>query len=194
YFGWIPASEMPPPPERVAARPAQPVVLDLQADNGPAPLVALVWRTVPAGHPDEPALEVLGSILGGDESSRLHRRLVVDESVAMLALSGAFSLQLDGVFGAGAVLSPIGGDVEAVRTALLEEVDQLRTEGPTEAEVDKARTNALRGAVTSQLTADSKASLRGRAAVIYGDSERANSYFEDIESVTREDVLRVAQT
>ena len=47
------------------------------------PRAQLIWPTVPAGHPDEPALDVLAAVLGGlPKENRLFRALMYDRQLA----------------------------------------------------------------------------------------------------------------
>ena len=52
-------------------------------DRGHLPRAELVWPTVPRGHTDEPALDVLAAVLGGlDKENRLFRALMYDRQLA----------------------------------------------------------------------------------------------------------------
>jgi len=193
YFGWIPRG---PEPKRVTVReplPDAPVNIEIKSDNAPAPIVARAFRTVPQGHDDYVPLQMLGSILGGGESSRVYRRIVAEEQSAVIALAAAFSLEQDGLIGAAAVLTPFGGDLEKVGAALDEEIARIRAELVSEREFEKARNQMLASVVRQSQTVESKASVLGSAAVIEGDVSRVNRQLERIREVTREDLLRVAK-
>lgn len=192
YFGWIPA--YPEPPRVTVTEPAQtePLEITIKERNGPVPIVAVGYRTVPTGHDDELPLDMLGRILGGGESSRLYRDLVTERDLAIVALSAAFSLEDDGMFAAGAVLSPFGDDPDEVLAAIRAQIERLRAKGVTEAELRKAKNGMLRDAVTAQLTVASKAQLLGDAAVIKKDLESVNRRFSEIEALTVEDLRAVA--
>jgi zinc protease len=192
YFGWIPS--YPEPPRVTVKEPplAKPLEIKIKERNGPVPIVAIGYRTVPTGHEDELELEMLGRILGGGESSRLYRDLVTDKDLAIIALSGSFSLEDDGMFAAGAVLSPFGDEPDEVLTAVRGHVAKLVAEGVTEAELTKAKNGMLRDAVTSQLTVASKAQLLGDAAVIKKDLDSVNREFKEIDAVTVADLKQVA--
>ncbi|MEX1363075.1 MAG: pitrilysin family protein [Nannocystaceae bacterium] len=193
YFGWIPRYDEPP---RVTIKePAQtePLKIKIKERNGPVPIVGLGYRTVPSGHEDELELDMLGRILGGGESSRLYRDLVTERDLAIVALAAGFSLEDDGIFGAGAVLSPFGDEPEEVLTAIRGHMSRVIADGVTEAELTKAKNGMLRDAVTSQLTVASKAQLLGDAAVIQDDLESVNRRFKEIDSVTVADLQAVAK-
>ncbi|MCB2153780.1 insulinase family protein [bacterium] len=194
YFGWMPRYDDPP----ALAVPRGPInteelKIKIKEKNGPAPIVGIAYRTVSAGSPDELPLELMGTILGGNESSRIYRRLVTEDALATVAMGAAFSLEIDGLAAVGAVLSPFGADKDGALTALREEIERLRAEGPTEEELEKAKNNALRDAVKSQMSISSKAQVLGSAAVVEHDLEGVNRRFDRIRAVTTDDIQRVAQ-
>ncbi len=192
YFGWIPS--YPEPPRVTVKEPpqSQPLAIKIKERNGPVPIVAVGYRTVPSGHDDQLELDMLGRILGGGESSRLYRDLVTERDLAIVALSAGFSLEDDGVFAAGAVLSPIGDDPDEVLNAIRGHLAKLVAEGVTEQELTKAKNGMLRDAVTSQLTVASKAQLIGDAAVIKKDLDSVNRELKEIEAITVDDLKQVA--
>ncbi|MCA9242912.1 MAG: insulinase family protein [Phycisphaerales bacterium] len=192
-FGWIPQYGNPDRATELDPIPTQQQDLILKEDNAPAPLCGMLFRTVPMGHPDEVPLQLLGIILGGGESSRIYRDLVADKQMAAMAMAGSFDLQEDGLFGAAAVLSPMGGDIDAVLKELETQVARLRDEPVTERELEKARNQVLRNLITQNLTIESKASAIGRAAALEGDADAANRQIEEIREVTPADLQRVAQ-
>lgn len=194
YFGWIPS--YPEPPRVTVKEPVQekPLEITIKERNGPVPIVALGYRTVPTGHEDEIELDMLGRILGGGESSRLYKDLVTEQDEAIVALAGAFSLEDDGVFGAGAVLSPFGGSADKILEGVRGHVEKLKTEGVTDRELLKAKNGMLRDLVTAQLTVASKAQALGDAAVIKKDLPWVNRRFAEIDAVTADDLKKVAAT
>lgn len=194
YFGWIPAV---PTPERKVPlltpfESAREVTIKLE--NAPAPGAGFAWRTVPDGSPDALPLELAGTILGGGESSRLYRRLVVDDKLAVVAAAGDFELGRGGVFGAGAVLSPLGGDAEKTLTVLREELDRFRKDGVTEKELEKARDQAMSQLILEAQTATGRANLIGHAAVVGTGVDELNSRLGRLRKMTREDLQHVIQT
>ncbi len=192
YFGWIPSY---PEPPRVTVKeplPTAPLAIKVKERNGPVPIVAVGYRTVPTGHPDELALDMLGRILGGGESSRLYRDLVTKKELAIVALSAAFSLEQDGMFAAAAVLSPFGDEPDEVLAAIRGHLAKIASEGVTPAELTKAKNGMLRDAVTAQLTVASKAQLLGDAAVIKHDLDSVNRELQEIEAITVDDLKAVA--
>jgi zinc protease len=192
-FGWIPPVPQTPRNVPTLAAWAAPQQITMNLANAPAPGVGLVWRTVPEGHPDALALDLLATILGGGNSSRLYRRLVVQDRLAVMATAMQFGLSRAGIFGAGAALLPLGGDTAKVLPVLRAELERLRTEGVTEEELEKARNQALNRLVLEAQTVAGKASLLGRAAVVGTGVAELNSRLERLRRLTRADLQRAAQ-
>ena len=193
YFGWIPS--VPEPVRHIAkVTPFEaPRSVTLKSENAPAPIAGMVWRTVAEGDPDELALELLATIFGGGESSRLYRRLVTDDHLAVMALARPFVLERGGVFAAGAALSPLGGDTQKALAAVKSELERLRAEGVTEQELEKARNQATSGLVLGAQTVEEKAQLIGQAAVLGAGVDELNGRLERLRHLTREDLQKAAR-
>ncbi len=192
YFGWIPRYPDPPRVDIREPRQTAPRKITIKEDSAPVTVVADGWFTVPSGHPDEIPLDMLFTIIGGGESSRLYKRLVNEEESAVIAAAGQFALEQAGIGGVGAVLPPIGGDKEKARKHLREEVDRIRREGVTERELEKARNEMLRSEVLKLRTVEAKAAAVGQAAVIEGNIANVNTTLDRIKAVTTADIARVA--
>ncbi len=192
YFGWIPKYDQPPRVSAIEPEPEAARSITFHEENAPAPAVGLVYRTVPLRHEDTIPIDLLAEILGGGNSSRLYRHLVAEKQLAVAAQVFSWSLEQDGLFGTGAVLSPIGADPNSVLEIIESHIERLRTEPVTELELTKARNQMLRGLVTQNLKIESKARMLGNAAVEVGDISYVNRQLEDIRKVTADDIRRVA--
>lgn len=193
-FSWIPRQA---DPARVVApemKPFEKREVVLTEENAPAPLAALIFRGLPMNHPDVMAVNLMTTILGGGESSRIYRRVVAEDQSAVVALAAGMSLEQDGMVAAAAVLSPLTGNADKVLKAIEEEILRMQSELVSDAELEKARNQMLKSLVTESLTVDSKAAALGQAAVLEGDVSRVNTRLERIRSVTPADIQRVAQT
>ncbi|MCX5758768.1 MAG: pitrilysin family protein, partial [Candidatus Hydrogenedentes bacterium] len=193
YFGWIPRC---PDPARVTVRepmPGEPRTVVFKQDKAPAPLVGLVYRSVPPSNDDVTALQFLGNILAGGDSSRMYRRIVTELGLAVQISWCDWSLEQDGVFIVGAALSPLSKKYDETLAALEREIETVRTAPVTDRELTKARNQMLRGLVTEELHIGSKASALGEATVIEGDTARVNKRAERIRGITPERLLEVAK-
>jgi predicted Zn-dependent peptidase len=109
-------------------------IKDVGNDNTDPPR----WRAPAQTHPDAYPLEMLTNILSEGRSSRLYKRLVDQEQVAIGAEAFAFLLEKAGLVGV------LAGGLRTVTLDQLdkligEEVEAVRKNGVTEDEYQKAR-------------------------------------------------------
>jgi zinc protease len=100
--------------------------------------VYMGWVTPAFFAPGDSEADAAATILGGNTSSRLYKRLVYEGQIAQDVSAYQASHALGSVFHVIATVRP-GHTVEEVEKALTEEIERLRREGPTEAEVERAR-------------------------------------------------------
>ena len=158
-----------------------------------APVLVTAWQTPPAGHPDIEALDVIGEILSGGRSSRVYRRLIHEEQIALSAHSWNSELARAGIFVAYASVRP-GESIDRVETSFLEEIAQLRDEPVTAGELDKAK-RKLEVAMVHALTTNAAIARRiGYDVTILGAIRSLEDRLAAIQAVDADDVQRVAQT
>ncbi len=191
YFGWIPHYAEPArvtvkEPEQTEKR-----TVKIKEENAPAPLVGVVYRTVPISDKNSTALDLLAEILGGGRSSRLYRKLVAENQLAVEAEAETWSLERDGLFWTEATMPPEGKDANSILEIIEGNISKLQKEAASGRELMKARNQMLRGLVTENLEIESKAKMLGSAAVDYGDVSQVNQWIDDIRKVTVEDLQRV---
>ncbi|MDX1632780.1 MAG: insulinase family protein, partial [Thermoanaerobaculia bacterium] len=139
YFGDIPSGPPLVKPEVNVARRTQESRHVIQ-DRVPQARVYKAWNVAAYGSPDVEYLDLASDVLTDGKSSRLYKRLVYDEQIATDVSSFNYSRELGGLFIVWATVQP-GGDLAAVEEALEEEMVRFLQEGPTEAEVDRARSS-----------------------------------------------------
>lgn len=137
YFGGIPRTD---PPKRATPLPV-PLAREKQVtvpDDVQLPRLYLAWQT-PKGYADgEAALEVLGDVLATGKSSRLTRRLVMEERVAQNVMAGQQSQALAGMFVVVATPKP-GVKPEQLQKVIDEEIARIARDGPTPDELQRAK-------------------------------------------------------
>jgi zinc protease len=157
------------------------------------PLVAMAWHTFAAPDRESRVMEVVLSILGDGDSSRLHQRLVEQEQAAVEL--GTF---LEQGFDPGLAwfyaIVPPGGDPARVEQLVDEELARLAREGPTPAELDKARNQALAGFWRGLETISGKAQALGEYQVFHGDYRKLFDAPAQYEGITAEDVKQAVAT
>jgi len=192
YFGWIGRYPQPPLVTIKEPEPVQVRSVTIKEDNAPAPAAGIVFRTVPLKHKDAVVFDVMAQIIGSGKSSRLYRELVAEKQLAVAAEAESWNLEQDGLFGAGAVMPPFGSDPNSVFEIIENHIRRLLTEPVSDKELTKAKNQLMKGLVSRNLTIESKARMLGQAAVEMADVSRVNTYLDEIRSVTKDDILRVA--
>jgi zinc protease len=155
------------------------------------PLLAMAWHAGAAPDRDTRVMEVLLSILGNGDSSRLHQRLVEREQAAVqvgTSLDQGFDPGLAWVY---AVVTP-GGDVARTERIVDEEIARLAQDGPTPVELTKARNQALAGFWRGLQTISGKAQALGTYEVFHGDYRKLFEAPAAYENITAADVKRIA--
>jgi predicted Zn-dependent peptidase len=196
YFGAIPRGQQPPPVECAPqGSTGREVVRRVVDRNATLPAALTAYRTVGVAHADHPALELLSTILGAGESSRLNRSLVRDTKVAVAAqaMFNPFGPTRGvGIFGVLAIANQ-GVSVDTVQAQLLRQVSAA-AEAVTEAELAKAKNSYRAGTIFSRQQAINVAEAIQYAAMYLGGPEAVNTDIARYEAVTLADLRRVART
>ncbi len=137
-------------------------------------------------------LEVLSTVLSGGRTSRLYRRLVYEERLALEAAGDYPRLTLDpDTFTFYVTVLP-GRTVEEAERALNAEVERLRTELISEEELRRAQNQLEAAYLFGQDSVFSRSASLARHELLGGWRLR-EAYLPGIRAVTREDVRRVAE-
>jgi len=141
YFGNIPSG---PPLTRQEAWIAKRTGEHRQAmaDRVPQARVYLSWNTPPAASADSEDLELAARILSSGKSSRLYKRLVYDGQIATDASASLMAGEIASQFLITSTARP-GGELAPVEAAAREELARFLEKGPTQVELDRARTELL---------------------------------------------------
>ena len=152
-----------------------------------------MWPTVPAGHADEAAVDVLASVLGGlSNENRLYRRLVHDQHLAVVADASHPTFLLSGEFWVNLVGQPGQSLAELVRLTDAE-IQRLKNEGPTNVEVRRAQIDRERSTIKELESVAGKAEVLCRDVAATGDPRWSLTALEKVFAVTSSDVQRVAR-
>ena len=190
-FGPIPRAGDPPPV--TVAEPRQNgerrVTVKKEAQ---LPLVFIGYPVPNFRSPDAPALELLSTILSEGRSSRLYRRLVYEQQIALNAGGDYSYFSTDpNLFWFFATALP-GQTPEALERALMEEVERLKTESVSATELERAKNQIEASFVFRQDSVYSRASLLARFELIGGWQLR-DQFVPAIRAVTAADLQRVAR-
>ncbi len=102
------------------------------------PRVYMAWLTPSIFKEGDAEGGVAAQILGGGKSSRLFKKLVYEKQIAQDVLAEQYALILGSVFYVQVTARP-GHSAEEIEAAINEELEALRTSGPDESEVERAR-------------------------------------------------------
>jgi zinc protease len=141
---------------------------------------------------DAHALEVLSTVLSGGRTSRLYRRLVYEERLALEAGGDYSRLTLDpDTFTFYVTVLP-ERTVEEAERALTAEVERLRTELVSEEELQRAKNQVEAAYLFSQDSVSNRSASLARHELL-GSWRLRDAYLPGIRAVTRADVRRVAE-
>ncbi len=138
YFGDIPAG---PPVARQRAWIAERTGTHRQTveDQVPQARIYKVWNIPQWGTAEAVYLDLVSDVLALGKSSRFYRRLVHHDQIATSASASVSLREISGQFHVIGTAQP-GGDLAAVEAALDDELQKFLADGPTEAELDRIKT------------------------------------------------------
>jgi len=151
----------------------------------------LAWCIPGLDHPDTPALDLLGEILGSGRSSILNTDLRETKRLVHQIGAGMYSLQTDGVWVIQAVCDP--EKRQQVEQEALAVVRRVIEEGVPEAELDRAKRASLASHFSGLSTARGRASDLGGNWLLTKNPDFSRHYLEALSNVTTEDIRRVAR-
>ncbi len=154
------------------------------------PRVQIRYHTVADAHADEPALLMLGSLLNG-RTGRLYKSLVLEQKVAAQAGAGVNGLKYDGYFQLQGVARP-PNKPEDVEKALYAEIKVLQETLAEERELQKVKNQQLAGDFR-KLKSKFNLMMQLLSYEALGDWQNINKFSDRIQTVTAEDVQRVAK-
>ena len=192
WFGEIPAR---PTPDRSEV----PVVLSgipgeaVVQDRVSVPRVYMMFHAPPFPDPGFEPADVLCSLLAEGRSSRLYRALVYEQRVAADVSAFVWPSESVGMLWVVATGRP-GVEAPDLEASVTEVLEQLRSSGPTEIELEGARNRARRQLVRQLDAVTRRADLLAHAAVLRGDPDYINQVFERYEQMPPDEVALSART
>jgi len=192
YFGDIPGADHEIfRPDVVEPRRTE-ELRDTVYDNIQLPMYIQAYHIPAQGTEDYYAVQMLGALLSQGESSRLFRRLVNEEQIAMQVQAVPLGLEDPGL-GIIMGIPNMGIDPEKVEQSISEELEKVRNDLISEEELQKVKNQFESRHVNSNTTIASRARNLANYHTIFGDANLINTELENYFAVTREDILRVAQ-
>ncbi len=155
------------------------------------PDLLIIYKVPDIKDHDGYALEVLAGVLSGGKSSRLYNSLVYDKQVALSAGASYEGLYRDPFLFYAAATASRGRKIEDVEKALLDEMEKIKKDPPSEREVQKAKNQIEASFIMEQDSIYMQARTIGSFEMI-GGWRLIDEYLEGIRKVTPGDVQRVA--
>jgi len=137
YFGSIPQGPAVPKVSVVTL----PLTKEIRAtitDQVQLPKIYMGWITPPEFKPGDVECELFSQILAGGKSSRLYKALVYDQEIAQDVNASVQGTRLGSIFELEVTAKP-NIKLEDLEKAVNTELDKLRAQGITPAELDRAR-------------------------------------------------------
>ncbi len=156
--------------------------------------VHLAWRVPAYPSDDACALDLLGQVLGGDESSRLEKRLVREKPLAVSYFAGTHGRREADLFHISAELA--GGSpaqLVEVKRRITEEVLAIAQGGVTPAELQRARLAFETAWVEAATKPEVRAELLAQFETWLGDAGKVADLLPRYRAVTPADLQRVAR-
>jgi predicted Zn-dependent peptidase len=188
YFERIPRGPK-NPPDVVTLEVKQVAEKRMYAEADTNPQVDILWHTVPFGHKDSYALQVLGQILS-TRTGRLYKGLVLGSGVATDTYAYQGSQKWAGYFNAGGEARD-GHKPEEVEQGIYENLEKLKQEAVPAEELQKVKNN-FAAADYRRLMSNSQILHQIIINDGEGDWREINAAAAKIQVVTAADVKRVA--
>lgn len=194
YFGRIPAKEEPEGPPAASPEAVTPLPREETVTGGDEPRFYLGYPRPAYPHPDDPLFDVIQVLMCEGRTSRLFTSLVKEKNMAakVSCYSSLPGNRLDSVFSFYAV--PLSGySNKQVAEAIKEEIEKLKKEPPTLAEMEKVKTKVSADLIWALKSNMGMANWLSYFETLTGDWQYFYTFQELVNRATPEDVQRVAQ-
>jgi zinc protease len=155
------------------------------------PIQMIAYHVPESKHADDAALKVLAAVLSRGQSSRLYKRMVDQEQIA-LNVTANHGEALDPSLFQFMVQPRSGVDPARTEKALFEELEKLQKTAVPAEELQKAKNQLLTQHYRRLKTIAERANALGTYEVFYGDYKKLFAADKDLEAVTAADIQRVA--
>ncbi len=193
---WFAAIERAPAPPRPADDAKEPAPTDRHTQTrpaGPLGVSSLAYHIPAATHPDIAALEVTSIILGAGNASRLSKRLVQPDSLAVEVSAPLLVREHPGVFVLMALYFEPDAR-EAIERGLQAGAVELASAGPSADELERAKNQLQAQLAFGMQDAAGLAQQIGTSWILTGDPSHFVGALERYRAVTAADVQRVVST
>ncbi|MBA3583680.1 MAG: insulinase family protein, partial [Gemmatimonadetes bacterium] len=138
YFGWVPSGP-PVAKQEVWIAKMEGTHRQTVQDRVPQARIYMTWNVPPAGWAEFDYLDLVSDVLSTGKNSRLYKRLVYDDQIATDVAAFVIGREIGSQFRIQTTAKP-GQDLAAIERAVDEELARFLAEGPTDEEMQRART------------------------------------------------------
>lgn len=193
YFGPIPAQE--PPPAVETREPEQKGERRIIVEHTANPKLQIGWHKPTYGHPDMPVFDVMQRVLGGGRTARLYKSVYEEKKLTMEApeVETGPGDRYDNLFIITAMPQQ-PHSLEEVENAIYEEIERLKTEPVTDRELQRVK-NLIDAQQIRQMGSNVGIAFTiGIGHLYHGDYTEIFRFYDQVKEVTKEDIMRVADT
>jgi predicted Zn-dependent peptidase len=160
---------------------------DYEDKLAPLPAFLIGWKIPPRRTPEFDAIYLAGKLLYDGESSRLYQKLVKGEE-SIIQLFG-FTDERRGPSSViiGAIPKP-EQDLSRIRETIMEELNDLATNGASAEEMQKLQNQLINDTVRSRQSSMARTQAIAEYALYDGDPTLINSELEDLLKITSDDI------
>ena len=156
------------------------------------PMVVHAYRTPSMKEHDAYVLDMISTLLSDGKSSRLYKKLVDDEKIALQVAAINFSQEDYGSYITLAL--PLNNTpLETITKEMDEEIVKLQTDLISEREYEKLQNIYKNNFVTSNATVEGIANSLANYYTFYGDTSLINKELDIYKNITREEIREVAK-
>jgi len=192
YFGPIPNNAESNERLEIVEPPITETIYVTEYDpNIQIPAFVFSYITPKSTDKDAYVLDYISNILTGGNSSRMYKRMVEDEKVALQVLAFGQAVQDYGTYTMGALIKG-EPDWDQLRDTMDDEIKSLQTELISDKEFQKLQNTFETAFVESNSSVEGIAASLATYNMLQGDTNRINQQLDIYRSITKEDIKRVA--
>jgi predicted Zn-dependent peptidase len=142
---------------------------------------------------DAYVLDYISSILTGGNSSRMYKRMVDQDKVALQVLAFNQASQDYGTYTMGALIKG-EPDWDVLKATMDDEIKTLQTQLISDKEFQKLQNQFETSYVEANSSVEGIAASLASYNMLQGDTERINKQLDIYRTITKDDIMRVANT
>jgi zinc protease len=193
YFEDIPSQPAPKRPDMTEPQQTAERRKSIEDSFAQIPRLDIAYKVPGYSAADYMPVQVLMSILGSGQSSRLYQKLVKEKEYAASVFAGSGARRATGLAQIVALVRP-GVSLDDVDKTIAEEVEKVRTDPVEDWELAKVRLKYRHDHAQQMSSTLFRAIQLAYYTVAWNDPEVVNTEEARLDAVTKDDILRVAKT